>query len=465
MQYMNTFGRSPRPPWPSQRYISLSPVRFANRAGLKEKLYTLASSRKSKTGEPRDRSRANTQYCSAGDGPSVVGTSRAAFEHQRVFIRLLREELEDPSAFALRPMQWSRDIRIVALAYNLWAADMRLLEERERDPKILDVGWTVFDTPRRSTSLSVMEARHIVLEENRLLNNHGAKRLPFINGTTETLNRISLASQLQQLFSLPPDGRLASPMMLLVHNARATLDILRALGVDTSRWVSGISDILYSPYDHNRSSRWEGHRRDMDERTPTRSARSQSPRARQAGGTRPRSPHRSTAGLPSVYVVDVRDMYLTMNGRQTRDDNILSNARDLCIEDEALGNNATVQGESSPGNDWCAGNESRLLGCMWSSMARGPAVDEQCVLRWRQTEPVPGTSNTASESTVTASATTEASVDPDDSDFDPNDLPTGNVAAPTQAATFGSFQSGASRGNVYVMDPEGGGDDDEEDSF
>ncbi|EMD38190.1 hypothetical protein CERSUDRAFT_64456 [Gelatoporia subvermispora B] len=439
-QYTNLFGRSFRTPWPSNRFLSLSPVRIANKAELKEKLQLLANSKKSKTGERRDRSKANTQYSLSGDQKTLIGASRATFEHQRVLIRILRNELGDPYLFSLQLSPWLPDIRVMSLAFNTWSADMRVLEERVRDPMILDASWTEFVLPSPTTDLSVMKARHIVLEENRLLSNRGSKRLAFVNGETETLNRATLVSQMQQLFALPLDAR-AAPVILLVHGDKETRGILNALGVDTSRWSSCIYDMLYGSNEPNHSSR-----RDV------RSSRSQSPRARGSGGARPRSPSRPVNGYPPVYIVDVRNMYMTMKGRLARDDTVIANARDLCIEDAALADD-TSQGGGPSSNGWCAGIESRLLGFMWYRMARGPAIDEQHKLRWNPKESLPTTSNTDPGSTSTADAPPEAATGADDSDFDPNDLP---AAAPTRPTVVSTTQSSASRGDVYVMDPEGG---------
>ena len=94
-----------------------------------------------------------------------------------VFIRILRGELEDLSLFALQPVPWIRDIRVISFALNTWVADIRLLEERIRDPKVLDVGWTEFSPPQSSTDICVMGARHIMIAENRLLNNRSSKKL------------------------------------------------------------------------------------------------------------------------------------------------------------------------------------------------------------------------------------------------------------------------------------------------
>lgn len=83
-RYVYLFRRPPySAPWPSERFISLSPIHFANKQELTKKLRTLSSAKKEKNGQPRDRSQANTSYTVGGEGHSPVGQSRANFEHQR----------------------------------------------------------------------------------------------------------------------------------------------------------------------------------------------------------------------------------------------------------------------------------------------------------------------------------------------------------------------------------------------
>lgn len=74
--------RNPKAPWLSTRFVSLSPIQFDTFNDFKKKLGTYNS--KKPKGQPRDRSKANTQYTTNGNSESSEkGLSRGSFEHQR----------------------------------------------------------------------------------------------------------------------------------------------------------------------------------------------------------------------------------------------------------------------------------------------------------------------------------------------------------------------------------------------
>lgn len=64
-------------------FESLSPIQFGNEKALLDKLSTYVSNKKNKDRNPRDRSKANTEYSSGGNGLSDRGVERSCFEHQR----------------------------------------------------------------------------------------------------------------------------------------------------------------------------------------------------------------------------------------------------------------------------------------------------------------------------------------------------------------------------------------------
>lgn len=50
----------------------------------------------------------------------------------------------DCSKFGIVYPQWVNSVQFISLATNTWQADERKRAERLLDPKILDVGWTLF---------------------------------------------------------------------------------------------------------------------------------------------------------------------------------------------------------------------------------------------------------------------------------------------------------------------------------
>ena len=174
----------------------MSPISFGAKFDLVEKLRRLESTKKGPKGsEPRDRSQANTQYSAGGDGLSEEGVARAAFEHQRlvrppppvvlcadrdrsrsVFYRLCQNSIDSPRHYALSAAPWIKDVCIIAFAFNLWGSDTRCLNEMQADPRVLDVGWTVFQTPTDENDLQAISTTHFVMEENKFLGNPGRTR-------------------------------------------------------------------------------------------------------------------------------------------------------------------------------------------------------------------------------------------------------------------------------------------------
>ncbi len=85
--------------------------------------------------------------------------------------------IPDPRVYALNLAPWFNAVRVYSFACNLWAADMRTLEERIADPRVLDVGWTKFDAPNEYDDLKAVSTTHVFVKEDGFLNNPGRKRL------------------------------------------------------------------------------------------------------------------------------------------------------------------------------------------------------------------------------------------------------------------------------------------------
>lgn len=80
------------------------------------------------------------------------------------------------------------DARFIAFAFNTWSVDSRDYSERERDPKLLDIGVTEFPPPSGSHEFVARSSVHLVNNENRFLNNPGKRRIV-------SLSALALASR------------------------------------------------------------------------------------------------------------------------------------------------------------------------------------------------------------------------------------------------------------------------------
>ncbi|KAI0672854.1 hypothetical protein C8Q78DRAFT_1077174 [Trametes maxima] len=377
-------GRLPyKRPYRAEEFVSLSPVQFPTKLHLAEKLGLLMS-KKPKGGDVhRDRSKANTAYTVGGDTLSPAGVARSSFEHQRVFYRLCQNTIERQFDYALNMAPWFQDVRIFSFAFNTWASDTRPLDEREAEPKVLDVGWTEFNAPTDEADLVAMSTSHYIVEEDKFLSNSGRKKL-FVENVTQNMPKATISTILKALFG-PSDRAPNTPKILLVHGERAARCVLRSFGVDTYQWKVGIKDLLYcrdgrAPMrDQHSDRKYDGrdHRLGKWKRD-----RSQSPRRQATADPRRRSPP-SRQTPPSVYLVDVRQMHYNMMEVPPRDNSILSNALALSVKDISPvrdENDLAIYEDIDP-KSWCAGKESRLVGRMWEDMANGVAIDEQRALR------------------------------------------------------------------------------------
>ncbi|PSR77644.1 hypothetical protein PHLCEN_2v7834 [Hermanssonia centrifuga] len=158
---------------PATEYLSLSPIHFEDATAFAAKLTKLANKTTAqKKKKDQDRSHANTQYVLGADPFELTlsGISRANFEYHRLFLRILRDEIERPYDYDIVIPTWLQNTRAVSLAYNLWELDHRPQELRRTDPKVLDIGWTEYALPNPTNpgpiATSTVQAK---LSENRLL--------------------------------------------------------------------------------------------------------------------------------------------------------------------------------------------------------------------------------------------------------------------------------------------------------
>ncbi|TCD70934.1 hypothetical protein EIP91_000840 [Steccherinum ochraceum] len=387
-------------PWHSFEFRSLSPIHFDSRETFEAKLDTFVSNKNKKGGQSRDRSKLNKAYTSTDlQFLSPEGKTRAEFELHRVLYRLRRSHLPPQEVFTLPRAIRSRidTLRLISLSYTLWEKDGRRLDERIRDPKIKDIGWTEFTLPDASNDLRVKSAYHWVIDENKMFFNPGRKRVDFQHGATDTISQVNLATRLQALLS-----DISPNFMLLVHDQKETLQILSALGVN-GPWQDSLHDILgpqKSSSDSRRRSRSPQHDTARDPRQRARSPSSQSPT------TQP-------------FIVDLKASFSALKQVYSNVDlTIPKICHDLLLK-------------SNGPNEQCAGNDSVVLGSIWEAMVSGNAIDDQRLARWPNGK-LPSVALADEDPTdikvdPSLEALPAAVDDDDDSDFDPNDVePVGN---------------------------------------
>ncbi len=147
--------------------------------------------------------------------------------------------------------------------------------------------------------------------------------------------------------------------------------VLRTFGVDTSKWATGIKQLLYSPAvdkDLRRDSHHSVHVEHRDHGLYGKHSRerSRSPcrQTTDERNVRPRSPPTRRVEAPPVYIVDVCAMYgFLMRVAQGRDNSVLLNAKALRVQDTALhrGEDDQVIYQDIDPKHWCAGRESRRV--------------------------------------------------------------------------------------------------------
>lgn len=435
-------------PWPGDCFISLSPIHFPSMAALDEKKKSYDSNKKDKRG-PRDRSKANTTFTSLGDGLSKEGIERASFEHQRILYHLYRGEIYDPREFALATLSWMNDARFIAFAFNTWSVDSRDYSERERDPKLLDIGVTEFPPPSGSHEFVARSSVHLVNNENRFLNNPGKRRIPFESGESKIVERLEIATRVRELLLPSGSSRTPSRVLLFVHDEQRSLALLRALGIDTSQWTSGLMSLLYGK---DFSGKPERDRYD-DRRVSD--PRSRSPRRN--GDPRPRPRSRSPRSQASlrVHIIDVRQLYCVLKQVAPLVDTVRSNASELGVRD-IMGINesdGTFKMANDMNNGLCAGSESRLLGYMWHSMACGSPIDDQRMLRWHSKLSETVEDHATEESTSNANARDSD----DEEEMDPNDM--FQSVAPTPSGS----SAPAKKSSLSILEPGGWEDESDDD--
>ena len=100
-------------------------------------------------------------------------SSQWAYLVVRLFYSLCQKQIPYPRYYGLRVAPFFHHIRIYSFAFNLWALDTRMIEEKRTDPRVLDVGWTEFDAPTDSEDLRAISTTHLIVEEEKMFRNPG----------------------------------------------------------------------------------------------------------------------------------------------------------------------------------------------------------------------------------------------------------------------------------------------------
>ncbi|KZT26614.1 hypothetical protein NEOLEDRAFT_1147252 [Neolentinus lepideus HHB14362 ss-1] len=386
-----------RPQYPlatPSEFISLSPIHFRDEEELKKKLDRYGPKRGG-WGD-YDNSQANNYYSTARP---EVGISRGIFEQQRGDI-----DSADLAKFSLNNPSWMENFKMVSLFANTWNLDKRSREQRDRDPRILDLGW--YETELFSPT-APRDVRHFEFQE-KLRNGKNIRRKvggPLRVAGSETLTLGELKSRSKELIQTLENT------VLLIYDRRETFNVLQYLGIDCSQWQEdGLRSLLWPSYQDTSQPRpppKQFNPRDRRSRQRSFSPGTSRSSSHSHSHSRPRSPP-PTPSQSSVYVIDVKAlcMLLSITGFSIRED-----AQHLGVEVNL--------------KEMCAAEEAELLVHMWMSMAKGPAIDEQTELRRRQNLQNLQQPTNETRSSSPARGPVDEDIDPNDidpNDIDPNDI-------------------------------------------
>ncbi|KAF5347747.1 hypothetical protein D9756_010269 [Leucocoprinus leucothites] len=395
-------------------YVSVSPIYFASASDLEKKLSSLKPKARKKREGAWDSSQANKSYANGNDG-----FLRGEFEHGRVLYYLLQEPQKNPAIYSISDTTWTQNLRILSFTCNRKTFDGREYAEKQRSPRPLDYGWAEGVSLQSGIRVQQGSAVHFVREEERLLKVSDRKQVTFDYGTTKTIRSEEIDSLARDFFG-DLSEKSGGPVILLVHNEKLARSALQELGIETSRWKSGIAELLRpQPAVGSRAkSTWSPpqYMNDYEERKQRSRNRSQSPKSgpsdhitRESRRSPPATSH--TKSTNGVYIVDVQTLY-----RST-----------MQITEEYIGGIAQKLGLLKDRNQWCAGNEAVYIFHVWYSLISGPAIDEYRAMVMNAKEHEASPKPQAPEQRAP-----EEPVDDDyDEDFDPNDIVQGaNEATP-----------------------------------
>lgn len=173
--------------WPNRKgalhprdFISLSPIVFENQGQLTARLKDLSP--RGRMGRGVDDSKANVNFRETSNG-----TARGMFEDMRcvnsiyafLFQILARTELScyrlfkaivddmvDKEKYNVQEDEWKDTTRIIAMTSNCWLLDQRPLQDRKRDPRVLDIG---FAEASSSYGIKDGSTRHFRTQDGKMM--------------------------------------------------------------------------------------------------------------------------------------------------------------------------------------------------------------------------------------------------------------------------------------------------------
>ncbi|KAG6866299.1 hypothetical protein C0991_006395 [Blastosporella zonata] len=449
----------PRGAVSASEFESLSPISFHTKEEFKESFDRLKIKQLKKGRERSDNSQENKMYQPEDGQPPKAHPERGAFEHGRIFYRILGAQI-DPDKFNLHDVSWAQSAKIYSFAFSVRSADTRPIQDRISHPTLLDCGLAQATIP--DLKYSAGSAIHFRFSNNRLLG-AGSPKLPFQYGHTEELNDLAVSERLKDFFATTIfEGSAAGsrPVILLVHNETVALNALKNLGVDTTSWKSGLKALFdlaedgheneiqrrdprqqYTGYGKRRerspprysssgSYQRQNYNEDYHRTGPdSRRQRSSSPRQHYNGEYR-RNGHDSRRQRSCSPIPSSSGSFPRNNGRLPSPPiqrksfapvyvvDLMANYTALVRSTHASERVALIAGPDGLGladiNGWCAGNDVVTMLQIWHAMVSGPSINVQRELRDKNRDP--------KARAAMAAATTQHTGTQDDDEFDPRTI-------------------------------------------
>ncbi|KIK92515.1 hypothetical protein PAXRUDRAFT_13188 [Paxillus rubicundulus Ve08.2h10] len=386
--------RTPRSPWRAMDFLSLSPIYFNSHQELSAKFAVYKQRPRNKNRREfeqlLDNSQANRGYAKTD---SHVVHYRAYFENQRTLYRLMMGDVA-PSKIGLMRPSWLDGIRVVSLVFGEWSVDNRRRDDRLKEPRLIEVGWTDAFFPTFFEQLTGSSTVHLKLKTH-LTNPQANFKSPHFSEVVED-DEAGLYLRLRTLLSHDAN-KSAAPVVVLVHDEAMARGVLDRAGIDVQSCTSGLTDLFpLSPV--GSSSKLRRHSRSPQRRTnvplacDAPSMKREEDEVKVALGIQSADP-------PAVYVVDVQKLVTALMETEPGK-TVAQSARVL-----------HMQTDTRP----CAGDDSLLQLRMWKSMAEGLAIDEQ---RKHRLSRQPDCAQVLAPPPVNSEE-----CDPNDAVVDPNDMP------------------------------------------
>ncbi|KLO07641.1 hypothetical protein SCHPADRAFT_909305 [Schizopora paradoxa] len=389
-------------------FESLSPIRFATVENLIIKIdtYKQKTKKKNKKQDPFDNSKANESYST-----SISRSWRPEFELSRVLSKVLSRNILEEKFFISQDAS-PRLVKatVIAIAVNV-----------HTNGHLLDIAWIEVPLKAAFEDVTGQESSrcHITIQERQALKLPGFRRVTSQNIDAVTKKHAEMLTDLKAFW----ESRTSSDVLLLVHDRVTVEAAFENAGIDTRTLKDGLHGLLGPSSSRPQAPGYDNRGRhgvhDYDNKSRRRS-RSRSPRRGQAV-SEPQGPIKKRSASPStprsVFVIEVDKLYNTIDThfRKTK----------LPLHQVAKALDVSVNPETI-----CAGDDCYTIINSWVSMASGPPIDEQRLLRGFSAVKTEDGVGVKVESTPQPQPEAEAkafvpSTESDD-EYDPNDAPVVN---------------------------------------